>query len=301
MQATKSDVYQIVTDKVLEALEQGTVPWHKPWNTETGLPKNLTTGKVYRGINPFLLGMSAAIQGYDSPYWLTYKQASDRGAQVRKGEKSTLVVFWKRLDPIAGAKKIIDPETSEELMSLGASMVLRYFNVFNSCQVDNLDVPKVEKISNKWEPLDQCENIANRYLDNGPSLIQGGSRAAYSPSQDQIYMPTRESFESAHGYYSTLFHEMTHSTGHGNRLARKDLLESHSFGDASYSKEELVAEMGSAMLSGVTGIEQQTVSNSAAYVKSWLSVLKGDRRMVVNAAAQAQKAADLIQGIKYAE
>jgi hypothetical protein len=128
---------------------------------------------------------------------------------------------------------------------------------------------------------------------NAPSVSYGGSRACYSPSADRLSLPERSSFESAETFYSTAFHELTHSTGHASRLARKDLLEFHRFGDASYSREELVAEMGAAMLSAVAGIHQTTVPLSAAYLASWLKVLRGDSRMIVTAAAQAQKAADM--------
>ena len=293
------DVYSIVTEQVITALETGTVPWHKPWSAEIGLPRNLSSGKTYRGINPFLLGCAQAAHGYESPYWLTYKQASERGGHVRKGETSSLVVFWKRLDPV----KVRDDETGElvEMASLGASMVLRYYNVFNCEQCEDIEYPGTKVARHDWEPLEECDTIARGYLSRGPQLEEGGARAAYSPSMDKLFMPERDRFENAAGYYSTLFHELTHSTGHAKRLARKNLLESHGFGDASYSREELVAEMGAAMLCGVVGIEQLTVPNSAAYVASWLDKLRGDRRLVVTAAAQAQKAADLVRGISYAQ
>ena len=296
------DVYSIVTEQVITALETGTVPWHKPWSAEIGLPRNLSSGKAYRGINPFLLGCAQAAHGFESPYWLTYKQASERGGHVRKGETSSLVVFWKRLDPVK-VRKVRDDETGEliEMASPGASMVLRYYNVFSVEQCEEIEYPRTKTARHDWEPLEECDTIARDYLRLGPQLVEGGLRAAYSPSMDNLFMPDRDRFESAAGYFSTLFHEMTHSTGHAKRLARKDLLESHGFGDASYSREELVAEMGAAMLCGVVGIEQLTVPNSAAYVASWLDKLQGDKRLVVTAAAQAQKAADLIRGISYVQ
>jgi antirestriction protein ArdC len=292
----RRDIYEIVTEQVCEALEAGTVPWHKPWNAETGIPRNLTSGKAYRGINPFLLSCEAMASGYEAPWWLTYKQAQERGGHVRRGEHSSLVVFWKRLE----RKTERDPETGAEILT-GAPMVLRYFRVFNVEQCEGVEYPRTETERHDWEPLEQCESIASGYLETGPAFRQGGAQACYSPSADEVCIPERETFESATGYYSTLFHELTHSTGHASRLARKDLLEAHYFGDSNYSREELVAEMGAAMLSGVCGIEQLTVPNSAAYVAHWLSALRGDRRLVVTAAAQAQKAADLIRGITYEE
>jgi antirestriction protein ArdC len=296
------DVYSIVTEQVIAALETGTVPWHKPWSAETGLPRNLLSGKAYRGINPFLLGCVQAANGFESPYWLTYKQASERGGHVRRGETSSLVVFWKRLDPVK-VHKVRDHDTGEmiEMATLGASMVLRYYNVFNVEQCEEIEYPRTKVARHHWEPLDECDAVVRDYLRRGPQLVEGGPRAAYSPSMDKLFMPERDRFENAPGYYSTIFHEMTHSTGHAKRLARKDLLESHGFGDASYSREELVAEMGAAMLCGVVGIEQLTVPNSAAYVASWLDKLRGDKRLILTAAAQAQKASDLIRGISYAQ
>ena len=283
------DVYEIVTEQVIAALEAGTVPWHQPWNAIGGEPKSLSSRKSYRGVNTFLLSTSAMTAGYDSPWWVTYKQASERGGQVRKGEKSTLVVFWKMFkgeDKVTGKDKQIP--------------MLRYFRVFNACQCDDLKVP-AEPERREHLPIESCETIANGYLtsDNAPSIQFGGDRACFSPSLDQVRMPIPEAFKTAEGYYSTLFHELTHSTGSAKRLARKDLLEMHYFGDENYSREELVAEMGAAMLSGVAGIDQLTVPKSAAYIESWLRGLKGDKKLVVAAAGQAQRAADLIRGIQF--
>jgi len=300
--AEHHDVYAIVTEQVIAALEAGTVPWHKPWSAETGLPRNLTSGKAYRGINPFLLGCEAMARGFEAPWWLTFRQAEERGGHVRKGETSSLIVFWKRLDPLK-VRKVRDDETGElvEMATLGASMVLRYFRVFNVEQCDGVAYPRNESARHEWDAIEQCEDLVAGYRQRGPLLVEGGARACYQPSTDQVFMPERDRFESAAGYYSTAFHELTHSTGHAKRLARKDLLEFHAFGDPSYSREELVAEMGAAMLCGVVGIEQLTVPNSAAYMASWLDKLRGDRRLVVTAAAQAQKAADLIRGVTYDE
>jgi antirestriction protein ArdC len=296
------DVYAIVTEQVIAALEAGTVPWHRPWSAEMGLPRNLQSGRPYRGINPFLLGCAQAAHGFESPYWVTYKQASERGGHVRRGETSSLVVFWKRLDPLK-VRKVRDNVTGErvEMATLGAPMVLRYFRVFNVEQCENVEYPRAEAERHEWDALEQCESIVTDYLRCGPLLVEGGARACYQPSSDRVCMPERDRFEGAAGYYSTIFHELAHSTGHAKRLARKELLEFHAFGDASYSREELVAEMGAAMLCGVAGIDQLTVPNSAAYVRSWLDKLRGDKRLVVTAAAQAQKAADLIRGVSYSQ
>lgn len=293
--STRGTTYDIVTERIIEMLEAGTAPWHKPWNAEMGLPRSLSTGKPYRGINIWLLGSSM----YRSPWWGTYKQVKERDGQVRRGERATLVVFWKR------THRTVTDDVGEE--SERAGFVLRYYKVFNAEQCsDGLVVPALaedEKHEHEHEPIADAQTIADDYFaaNDAPDLRFGGARACYTPSTDVLAMPSRETFETAEHYYSTLFHEMTHSTGHGSRLARSDLLNFHAFGDESYSKEELVAEMGASMLSGVSGIDQITLPNSAAYLSHWIKVLKGDTRLVVTAAAQAQRAADWITGVRYEE
>lgn len=286
-----ANVYEIVTDKVIEMLESGTAPWRKPWaSTDAGLPRSMSTGKPYRGVNPFLLNMSAMAGSYGSPWWGTYRQIAERGGQVRKGEKSTLVVFWKFLDVVRPDADTGEPRSDRVPM-------LRYFSVFNAEQSDaGLRLPSLPETVDR-EPLEDCEGIVRGYLSTGPSFTTGGDRAYYSPAADRVVVPTIGDHRSAEAYYSTLFHELTHSTGHRDRLARQGVIEGHKFGDALYSKEELIAEMGAAMLCGIAGIENVTLANSAAYLASWLRVLRGDTRMVVTAAASAQKAADLIRGL----
>ena len=284
-------VYSIVTERIIELLEKGTVPWHKPWNAELGMPRSLSTGKLYRGVNVWLLGSS----DYASPWWGTYQQIHEHGGQVRKGQRSTLVVFWKRTE-----RTVTDEETGEETERQG--FLLRYYRVFNAEQCDGLQVPEIPGGDvHDHEPIEAAQAIVDGYVnaDGAPRLIFGGDRACYSPSLDVLRMPERHAFETAEAFYSTLLHEMTHSTGHANRLARKDLLEFHSFGDPSYSREELVAEMGASMLSGLAGIDQVTLPGSAAYLSHWITVLKGDVRLVVTAAAQAQRAADFIIGVDH--
>lgn len=289
----KVDVYQVITDKIVELLDAGTAPWHKPWNSETGMPLSMSTGKAYRGVNVFLLAMESVVHGYTSPWWGTYKQISGRGGQVRKGEKSTMVILWK---PIIK----VDEETGKR----AAFFMLRTFNVFNAEQTEDpsvLGLPDREDTARDNERLDECEAAVAQYLATGPGLSIGGDRAAYSPSMDLVIMPERNDFDGSAQYYGAMFHELTHSTGHESRLARKDLMESHAFGDAAYSREELVAEMGAAFLSGMTGIDAATLPNSAAYLQNWLSALRGDKKLVVIAAAQAQKAAELILGVTHEE
>jgi len=296
-QSPRKDVYQIVTDRILELLDKGTVPWRKPWQGGAVCqPKNLVSKKPYRGINIFLLGITATSTGYRSPYWLTYKQATDLGGHVRKGEKSTLVVFWKinqkiETDNETGDKKIVNYP------------VLRYYNVFNLDQCDDVNPDKIPEDARideddllDFEPLAACDNIVEHYSDRPIIEHDREPRAYYRPSADKVHMPDKELFNSIPEYYSTLFHELTHSTGHETRLNRDGITEMAAFGSALYSKEELTAEMGAAMLCGMAGIDNQTIDNSAAYIDGWRSKIKGDKKLVVNAAARAQKAVDYILG-----
>src|SRR5450631_2969669 len=272
-----SSVYSIVTEQILKQLESGVAPWHRPWTTQ--IPMNIVSKRAYRGINVFLL----ASNGYGSPYWLTYKQATERGVHVRKGEHGTRVVFWK-----IGTRETQEPDgdTIER-----KSILLRYYTVFNVEQCEGIDSPMIAPAVN---PIEECERIVSQ-MPNPPATEQDG-RAWYRPSTDTVGIPSRNAFNSAEEYYSTFFHELTHSTGHSKRVGRDGIEKLNTFGSESYSKEELIAEMGAAMLCGIAGIERKTLSNSAAYLRSWIDVLKSDSRMVVSAASQAQKAADFIQG-----
>lgn len=279
------NVYEIVTDQVCELLKAGTVPWRKPWSTLSGAPMNLVSKKHYRGINVFLL----AARGFASPYWVSYKQAQELGGNVRKGEKSTMIVFWKVATKTeAGEAEWIDSVTSKRF-------VLRYYRVFNVAQCDGLEkvldkLPKPEVID--FNPIEAAEKIVNEY-PNKP-VFTTASHAAYNPREDVIMLPAKETFDKPESYYSTAFHEMGHSTGHGKRLNREAVTSAIRFGSGDYSREELVAEMTATFLCAESGIVPATIENSAAYIASWLKVLKEDSKAVVIAAAQAQKAADHI-------
>jgi len=279
-------VYEIITEKILERLEQGEVPWHKPW-CGGGYPKNLVSKKEYRGINVFML----ATQKYTSPYWVSYKQAQELGGNVKKGEHSTMVVFWKQLN----IKEKGENEEGEEEITPKTIPFLRYYRVFNIEQCEGLDPKKLPEIETNpnFQPIPACEQTVVG-MQNKPVIHHEELRAYYHPVLDYVNMPKKENFKKEEFYYSTLFHELGHSTGHESRLARKTITENAHFGNETYSKEELVAEMTAAFLCGHHKIEQETLENSAAYIKSWLRKLKDDAKMVVLAAAQAQKAADYI-------
>jgi antirestriction protein ArdC len=229
-----------------------------------------------------------ATQGYGSRYWLTFNQANKLGGHVRKGEKSSIVTFWN----IGEEKTVRDADGNEHQAK---PFLLRYYRVFNLEQTEGIaEKLGLGKATPRVPSIEQCEAIV-KGMPNPPTFQQD-SRAWYRPSTDTVGMPSRNAFNSAEEYYSTLFHELTHSTGHTKRVGRDGIEKLKTFGSESYSKEELIAEMGAAMLCGVAGIERKTLSNSAAYLKSWIDVLKSDARMVVSAASQAQKAADYIQG-----
>jgi antirestriction protein ArdC len=280
------NVYEIVTDKIIKQLEQGVIPWRKGWKSNE-LPKNYVSGKPYRGINIWLLQM----EGRVSPYWLSFKQASALGGKVKKGEKGTLVVFWKMLKA-----EDTDKETGEHKNKL--IPLLRYYIVFNADQVEGLP-EKAYGVKHDFKPIEACEKLIEKYTDK-PEVQFEDLQAYYVPSKDFVNMPKKEAFFSDAEYYATLFHEFVHSTGHEKRLHRKDFNEG-GFGSESYSKEELIAEFGASFLCGIAGIEQITITNSCAYIKGWLVKLQNDKHLLIHASAQAQKAVDYMQGIKQPE
>jgi antirestriction protein ArdC len=273
------NVYQIVTEKIIAQLEAGVAPWQKPWATEW--PCNLVSGKQYRGLNPFLL----AIQGYGSKYWVTYNQVQKLGGSVRAGEKSSLVTFWR-----IGEKKIVKrPEGERETRSI----LLRYYSVFNVEQTSLAETLGLGGASREAN-ISEAERIVTA-MPNPPRREQS-HRAYYRPKNDTVGMPAKTAFSSVEGFYGTLFHELVHSTGHASRIGRDGIEQLNTFGSESYSKEELIAELGAAMLAGVCGISPTVINNNAAYLKSWIEVLRGDSKLIVSAASAAQKAADYIQG-----
>lgn len=281
------DLYATVTDQIVAMLEAGVVPWRSPilGQSKAGHPKNLNTDKPYRGVNVFLLAFTSYAKGFESSYWLTFNQAKERGGSVRKGEKSTLVVFWKQY------------ETTDRKTGKPATVpVMRYYNVFNLEQCDGIPVPDAVTFQpTAFTPIEVAEQIASGYA-NGPSLEHTGQKAFYRPSTDAVTMPEPTRFSTTEEYYSTLFHELSHSTGHASRLDRKLETASMAFGTADYGREELVAEMSAAFLCGHAGITPATIDNQASYLAGWLKALKGDKRLVMSAAGAAQRSADCIMG-----
>jgi antirestriction protein ArdC len=281
------DSYQVVTDRIIQLLENDIVPWQQPWNAAT-TPRNIITQKPYRGINTLLLNSLM----FEQPYFLTFKQALQLGGHVKRGEKASPVVFWKWLE-------FPDENVAEKLKRLP---FLRYYSVFNIAQcegISSLIIPATNQNRIEANPIAAAEQIILN-MPRKPLIQFGGGRACYRPSVDRVDMPKPETFRTMEDYYSVFFHEIVHSTGHGLRLNRKGVNgiegEWSAFGSTPYAKEELVAEMGAAMLCGQVGIISRTIENSASYIQSWLARLKNDKKLVIQAAAQAQKAADFILG-----
>jgi len=281
---SNKDVYQSVTDRMIAALEAGTVPWQSPYLGALGLPQNFTTRKAYRGINVWLL----ALAGYSSPFWTTYKQAQDLGGNVRKGEKGSLVVKY-------GTFETEDQDSGE----VAQRMYLKGYTVFNACQIEGIEFPQPETRS---VPLDSCEEARKIVagMPNRPTIKHGTTNAFYQPGTDTVSMPNIENMTSPEAYFSTLHHELVHSSGAEHRLNRKSLVENKGMhaSKQTYAEEELVAEMGAAFLNAHAGIFEDQSENSAAYLAGWLKALKGSdaKTWVIRAASQAQKAADFILG-----
>lgn len=284
----KLTVYEIVTNTILTALSRGVVPWRKPWNTVSALPENAISRKTYRGVNILLLSMSP----YVDHRWLTFKQVEERRGRVKPGERSTMVVFWKQWEP---------PEQEESEVSKKRQVpLLRYFQVFNVEQCEGLDVSALYTGTPEHanERIERAEVLISS-MPNPPQIRFGGS-AWYRPSDDLVQIPPLEAFESPDAYYSTLFHELGHSTGHAERLNRAGVAEVAQFGSGEYSKEELVAELTSAFCCATISLDNSVIEDAASYIQGWLRVLKADPKAVVIASAQAQKAADYIRGVTFA-
>ena len=281
----KFDIFQTVTDSIIKQLELGTIPWQQPW-TAAGAPKNLVSGKPYRGINIMLLSNL----GYEQNIFLTFNQVKSLGGTVRKGEKSHLVVFWKQIE-------VDDKENPGQRIT---RPFLRYYLVFNisQCNLPNDKVP--EFVPDEYNPIWACEDILHE-MHNRPRIRDTDHEAYYVPTEDCINVPNMKHFKDAESYYAVLFHELIHSTGHKDRLNRKEVVENPKYGSEAYSIEELTAEIGACFLCSFAGIPVKHVENHAAYIASWLKVLKNDKKFIVFASTQAQKAVDYILAVKKEE
>jgi antirestriction protein ArdC len=292
------DTYQEVTDAVIKALEEGTVIWQCPWN-QVGLPKNITTDVNYRGWNLFLLNFHSMIKGYPTPYYITYKQAQKLGGIIKKGEKGVRIIYWAEVALKNQNEEANQQTSTDEQGKPRTIMVPKTYTVFNIAQTDDIEFPAFNaELRSDAEKIADCEIVVDN-MPNKPIIRKNGTNAYYQPSTDTVVVPSLKRCKSNEAYYSTLFHELAHSTGHESRLNRKELLNSDGFGSATYAKEELTAEMTAAFLGAITGIGNATIDNSAAYIESWLKALKNDKTLIIKAAAQAQRAADYILSVVY--
>lgn len=279
-----NSVFNLVTDRIIQSIDKGVVPWKKPWLSL--VPQNIN-GRPYTGINRLLLNVNE----YKYPYFLTMKQANQLGGYIRKGQKSNLAVFWRI---------ITVSSDSDGDVTVKHIPYLRYYNVFNIEQttlpisvVKNADQIKTECESDNLEPIEKAKELVASFRDV-PVIEFNHEKACYIPALDKILLPYEHLFQSVEEFYATEFHELAHSTGHAKRLNRKGIQEIH-FGTEVYSKEELVAEIGACFLCNQVGITT-TFDNSAGYIQGWTMALKNDPRMIVMAAGHAEKAVDFLMG-----
>lgn len=279
--------YERITEHLISMIEKtGRLPWQKPWasldDNDPRAPRSLASGKAYRGINRVVLSWAP----YDDPRWVTFKGAKAAGGTVKRGERGTPIVFFKWLE-----RENKDTGRKERFP------LLKVYSVFNvNAQCEGVELPALPEPVDapEFARIEAAEAIAQAYRDaGGPPVEHGGASAFYAPAADRVQLPERAAFNKAEEFYSVLFHELGHSTGHESRLGRLKLA---TFGDHEYSREELCAEFCAAFLCGEAGIASKTVDNSAAYLQHWVKSLRDDPKALIVGAQQAQKAADWILG-----
>ena len=284
-------IYEQVNERIISLLEKGVAPWRKPWKSgKIEIAKNMISKKPYRGCNFFITNS----MGYTSPLWGTFKQIQSKGGNVKKGEKGTIIIFWKTFD-------IKEKQSNGEFKDKTIPM-LRYSYVFNAEQCENLklDMPDDQNLI-EHDSIADCENIISNFPLGMPELRHNMGRAFYNPSLDFISLPEKGLYNTMEEYYQTFFHETIHATGHKSRLNRDTLNGFNYFGDEVYSQEELVAEMGASYLAAFAGIDNAVIDNSASYLNGWLSALRKDNKLLLKAASQAQKAVDYLLQTKFGE
>lgn len=280
-----SKIYEAVTSQVIASLESGVVPWRKPWTT-CPPPVNAVSKRPYRGVNLLLLGMSC----FADHRWITLRQANEIGGRVKKGEKSSTAIFWKRIEARCGE--------GHEQESARIIPLLRYYNVFNVEQCENLGLPGISNESALGEELRiQAAEAVVAGMPSPPNIREGGSAAWYRPADDLVQVPRIGSFVTADHYYATLFHELAHATGHPTRLARPEVFGEIQYGSGDYGREELVAELASAFVCASLGLDNSLVENAASYLDGWLQCLQRDQKLLLLAAGQAQRASDFIRAV----
>lgn len=275
----KKDIYEMVTDRIIEQLENGVVAWQKPWTGVHDGAYNRISNKPYSLLNQMLLSKTGE--------YATFKQWTELGGHIRKGEKAEIVTFWKIQQ--------IEEENDNGEKIIKQLPLLRYYNVFHISQVEGVEPKSIDL--NELQPIEEAERIKTEYMqrEHIKILEKVTDKAFYSPSLDYIQVPCKEQYQNIEEFYSTLFHEMTHSTGHKVRLDREDVKDCMYFGSENYSKEELCAELGSAFLINKLGIaSSKSFNNSTAYIQSWLRVLKNDKKFIISASSRAEKAVKYI-------
>lgn len=289
----RTDVYQKITDRIVSELERGVRPWLKPWNAGNGEGRILRplrgNGIPYRGINVLMLWSEAVEKGYASPIWMTFKQALALDANVRKGEHGSLVVYADKI-----TRTETDSATGEDTER--EIPFMKGYTVFNTEQIEGLPEHFYPKPTSRGEPVARIARAESFFAATGASVVHGGNRACYVPSTDHVHMPCIDFFRDSESYYATLAHEVTHWTRHESRLNRD--FGRKRYGDEGYAMEELVAELGSAFLSADLELTPEVREDHAAYIASWIKVLKNDKRAIFSAASHAQRAADFLHGLQ---
>lgn len=289
----KADVYERITARIVSELEKGVRPWFKPWNAEHAAGRITRplrgNGVPYRGINVLMLWSEAMAKGYSAPIWLTFKQALELNACVRKGEKGSLVVYASTI-----TRSETDTETGDETER--EIPFMRGYTVFNVEQVEGLPARFYATAEARLDPVQRIDRAESFFAATGADIRHGGNQAFYTMADNRVQMPPFESFQDAESYYATLAHEMTHWTRHPQRLERD--FERKRWGDEGYAMEELVAELGSAFLSADLDLTMEPREDHASYIAHWLKVLKDDKRAIFSAAAHAQRAADYLHGLQ---
>ena len=278
-----SDIYSQVNDRILSALEQGIIPWKRPWTGR--IPTNYDTGREYRGVNILALEIAEMVRGYSSPYWLTFRQAQKHGGHIRKGEKATYIVFSE--------KKIKEVTKEDGTKEKRVFHFVRSFPIFNWEQTEGVSKKEaVPALDPDRDLIEVCNSVLSR-MPNPPPYRESGSSAYYVPKEDLVNLTPIETFKSTEGYLTTKFHEYAHSTGHESRLKRPGIVAVAAFGGEDYSFEELVAELTSAYLCAKNGINN-TLENSTGYIQNWLKVLRDDKTMLMKASGKAMAAVEYI-------
>lgn len=284
MAQEKKSIYEVVNDIILSHLEKGVVPWRQTWIGK-GIPRNRFTKRVYRGINHILLNLLP----YPTNEFLSFKQVQELHGRIRKGENGHMVIFWKWIEPVQEEQVGIEQDTSKY-------PYIQYHRVWNIAQCEGISSLEEESEIKDVKPYDHIEALLAS-MDDKPKILNAERIAYYDPKTDLINVPSMQYFESSDAYYSVLFHELIHSTGHSKRLARKGVIETIRFGSMEYSFEELIAEMGACYLLSDCGIIPDNFSNNASYLQGWIKKLKSDKYSFIHATVQAQKALDYLHGV----